>query len=156
MDKMGKPIDFLDNANVGFSLFAGKLSLLGYNDVGETFGSLSLEGGANTVEIRSSHGSGTIPMGVNIHFAHFNAATLNLISERSYIPSMSKGNNVSFFLPDSSQSYFLGSILPWATVGGVNWATYSANAPFSHPLHKLPHRRTKHLERSTQYNPHTK
>jgi len=125
MDKMGKPIDFLDNTYVGFSLFSGKLSLLGYNEVGETFGSLSLEGGANTVEIRSSHGSGTIPMGVNQHFSHSNTATLNLISELSYIPSMSEGNDVSFFLPDSSKSYFLGGILPWATVGSTNWATYS-------------------------------
>jgi len=127
IDKMGSPKDLIKNEHSSITLFAGKIQYLGYDNVGEALGSLSLEGGANTIEILSSHGSENIRLAANEYFSRHSTATLNLISDRIYIPAMSGSNSVSFYLPIQSQSYFLGKILPWATIGGGNWATYSIN-----------------------------
>jgi len=112
------------------TLAGGTLRMIGRStggggNSGEDFGSLTFLRGANVIDIQ------TINSGVHTDltpvkgFHRKGASTLNLIGNVDYASS-NQANRISFRSKNWSAEGGMdkGGIIPWATVGGTDWATH--------------------------------
>jgi len=129
MDKVNDqmPFDYLHNTEVSMSLFSGSIKFT--TKQGETWGALSLLGGANTIDIQRSDAHLYANLGANVSFFHNGTATLNQIGNRDYSSGVSN-ETIQFHYTTSSPDYAIGGIIPWSTVNGSNWSRSVVNGNF--------------------------
>jgi len=123
------------------TLNAGNIKILtGYhlgND-SENIGTLSLTGGANTINIQNDSSSFYQAFGVVSSFLRVGPATLNLTSNHTFI---FKNNPVYFYYTSDSPDHAYGEgVVVWMTIEGRYWATTSIGEPSHFESNRIVYR----------------